>query len=210
MNNGGDYLKEIISGKKLNAIESAELIKKIVENKLKKIPIKQVKIAIKEILNNISNHEYEDLKNKYSSLMPLDWSEVIELSKIDGCTIGSHCLDHICCHENQEEDVILNQFTKSKKLIEKKIGKSCDYIAFPNGDYTEFAKKASVFSGYSLAFTTERNKIINRNLDKSAIPRMGAARDMPRFKFFVHFYMNKLAGKLFRFPRNFQKKYLIF
>ena len=181
-------------------------LSKQVEFKLKTIPIDQVQIAIGEIINNVSINEYQTLKKRYASLLPMNWDEVKQLSNIEGCTIGSHCVDHICCHEKQENDIIVHQLRESKKVIENKIGKSCDFIAFPNGDYTDFAKKAALKLGYSMAFTTEKNKIITKNLDFSSIPRMGAPRDIPRFKFFVNFNMNKIPGKLYRGPKNLKKK----
>ena len=125
------------------------LLSKYVESKLKTIPIDLVKKATKEIINNISINDYELLKNKYSSLIPMNWDEVKQLSNIDGCTIGSHCIDHICCHEKQNNDIIVSQFKESKKIIEEKIGKSCNFIAFLNGDYTDFAKKSALKLGYS-------------------------------------------------------------
>jgi acetyltransferase-like isoleucine patch superfamily enzyme len=183
-----------------------EALSKQVESKLKTIPVDQVRKAIDELVNNLSINEYQILKNRYTSLLPMNWDEVKQLSKIEGCTIGSHCVDHICCHENQENEIIVHQLRESKNIIEKKIGKPCNFIAFPNGDYTEFSRKAALELGYSMAFTTEKNKIITKNLDFSAIPRMGAPRDLPRFKFFVNFNMNKMAGKLQRLPKNLKKK----
>lgn len=183
-----------------------ETLSKQVEFRLKTIPIDQVRKAVDELINNISIKEFQSLKEKYTSLLPMNWDEVKKMSNIEGCTIGSHCLDHICLHENQEDEEIIYQLRESKKVIENKIGKPCNFLAFPNGDYTEFVRKAVSEIGYSMAFTTEKNKIITNNLDFSAIPRMGAPRDLPRFKFFVNFNMNKMAGKFYRFPKNLHKK----
>ena len=43
-----------------------------------------------------------------------NWDEVIELSKKENVTIGSHCMSHICCHENQNPGEVKKQITNSK------------------------------------------------------------------------------------------------
>jgi peptidoglycan/xylan/chitin deacetylase (PgdA/CDA1 family) len=79
----------------------------------------------------------------------LSWEQIKEMSEA-GMIIGSHSISH--SHLTAQNDADLNHELKdSKKIIEEKIGKIIDLLAYPGGDYDvrviEFAKA----TGYSAA-----------------------------------------------------------
>lgn len=62
---------------------------------------------------------------------PMRWYHVEELNK-RGHIIGAHTLDHVMIKGNDEK-ALKHQIVDCKQIIEKHIGKECDYFAFPYG-----------------------------------------------------------------------------
>jgi peptidoglycan/xylan/chitin deacetylase (PgdA/CDA1 family) len=160
---------------------------KEISNLLKTLPNDQVNIICTEMVENISKDEYKRLKKIYKSLLPLNWDEVRELKK-QGVTIGSHCMDHICCHENQSKEIIKYQISESKKIIEKELNIQCDYFAYPNGNYTNFSNTCVEEANYKLGFSTKKN-IINFTLNGIAsVPRISVPYNINTFKILTNLY----------------------
>jgi len=81
----------------------------------------------------------------------LTWDQIKEMSD-NGMAIGSHSLDHpalsqVDNHQLQDELAI------SKKIIEEKIGKKIDYLAYPGGSYNERVIEATKSAGYQAALS---------------------------------------------------------
>lgn len=147
---------------------------------LKTLPLNQVRNITNDLINNVSKERWLDLREKFKSVRPMNWDEVKELSNKKNVTIGSHCMWHICCHSNHSEDDIKQQIEMSKKIIEERLNKECNYFAYPNGDFTDFSNSI-VSKNYSMGFSTKVN-IINENSNKTVIPRLGAPRNINKFK----------------------------
>ncbi|NHJ86600.1 MAG: polysaccharide deacetylase family protein, partial [Asgard group archaeon] len=87
---------------------------------------------------------------------PLEWdqiSKMINTSKID---IGSHTHKHLLL-ANYDIEVIENELSLSKKIIERKTGINTELFCYPNGAVGDFNKKTKIAikeSGYSCALTT--------------------------------------------------------
>lgn len=62
---------------------------------------------------------------------PMRWNQIIDLEK-RGHIIGAHTLDHYMINDYNECE-LRHQIGDCKKVIEDKLGKSCDYFAFPYG-----------------------------------------------------------------------------
>jgi len=115
------------------ALNTREQKKNVADNLnqiIKSAPNAQVLQISEELLSNVKSTKLKELVSAYSSLTPMNWDEVRKLRKYD-CTIGSHCLDHICCHENQDKSEILKQILESKQVIESELEMPCHYFAYP-------------------------------------------------------------------------------
>lgn len=66
---------------------------------------------------------------------PMRWSHIQQLAK-KGHIIGAHTMDHFMINST-EESVLRYQIETCKQIIEKKIGKPCDYFAFPYGKLSQ-------------------------------------------------------------------------
>jgi len=89
----------------------------------------------------------------------LNWDEIIKFQGED-VRFGSHTMDHYRVNQLNEE-ALRYQLCESKKIIEKKTGNPCKYIAYPNGDCSESARNIALEAGYEAGVTTDEgiNKI---------------------------------------------------
>lgn len=150
-----------------------------ISKQLKKRPLKEVQTIVAELMSLISQDEMDALREKYSSINPMNWDEAKRISASPLCTIGSHCVDHICCHANQSNEEVTRQICESKRIIEYQLGKSCDYFSYPNGSFTEHSNKAVSEAGYRLGFSTKRMPV--NALTQWNIPRLYVPYDYSRF-----------------------------
>ena len=148
----------------------------VISNLLKTLPLVDVKTITKELIENVSQEKWKELKEKHKSQRPLTWNELIELSNKPNVTIASHCKWHICCHSNQDNKVLKEEIEESKKVIEYKLNKKCNYFAYPNGDFTDYSNEI-VKENYSLGFSTKRKERILKSSNREIIPRMGIHSD---------------------------------
>lgn len=162
----------------------------IINKYVKESMLEKVNLICTELINSVDKEKWKDIVNKHQSVKPLTWDEVRELEG-DGCTIGSHCIDHICCHSNQNEDEIINQISNSKLDIEKELGIECNYFAYPNGDFTGFSNKCVSNAGYLMGFSTKRERIeLNKN-EIQAIPRISVPYNIDTFKIILNLHPRK-------------------
>jgi peptidoglycan/xylan/chitin deacetylase (PgdA/CDA1 family) len=61
--------------------------------------------------------------------------------------------------EKDARSRILNDFQKSKAVVEKKLGTKCSCLCWPFGDYSDLAVDLAGQAGYKIAFTTERGSV---------------------------------------------------
>lgn len=155
---------------------------------LKTLPVNEVKNITNDLIGNVSASTWEELKNLFKSVRPMTWDEVRELSD-KGATIGSHCVWHICCHENQEEKELEYQISESKRQLEQHLEKECKYFAYPNGDFTDFSN-ACVLNNYTFGFSTNGRVRITKNGNNATIPRIGLPGNMDTFRIIMNLYPN--------------------
>ena len=72
--------------------------------------------------------------------------------------------------------VLKEEIEESKKVIEYKLNKKCNYFAYPNGDFTDYSNEI-VKENYSLGFSTKRKERISKGSNREIIPRMGIHSD---------------------------------
>lgn len=134
-----------------------------------------LKILPKERLN--------ELRTKYESINPMTWDEVRQIDSSPLCTIGSHCMSHICCHSRQDINEIRRQLTESKEVIERQIGHSCDFLSWPNGNFTDESMKIAAEAGYKMAFSTKYMTIDTSSI--MSIGRIYVPYEYNRFKYAI-------------------------
>lgn len=159
---------------------------KMLTNEVKTLPNHFVKQVCAELIDNVSDEAFQELKYKYSSITPLNWKEVKNLTTVD-CTIGSHCLDHFCCHKNQLLEETQRQIFESKIIIEENTRKPCHYFAYPNGNFTDESNAFVNNAGYRLGFTTQKQKI-RRTTINQAVPRISMPGKYNTFQILVNLY----------------------
>jgi len=67
---------------------------------------------------------------------PMSWQQVTELHK-NGHLIGSHSLDHFNM-ANLSKEKLQIQIVENKRILEDKLNYSCDYFAWPYGQFAHF------------------------------------------------------------------------
>ena len=67
--------------------------------------------------------------------MPMRWYHLEELAK-RGHIIGAHTMDHYMVNSTNET-ILKYQIETCKGIIENKLGKPCEYFAFPYGKLTQ-------------------------------------------------------------------------
>ncbi|HEX3833210.1 MAG TPA: polysaccharide deacetylase family protein, partial [Solirubrobacteraceae bacterium] len=86
----------------------------------------------------------------------MSWAELEHLAG-DGWEIGSHT----CSHPRLSSLVtpqIDRELRESRAEIEKRLGRSCETLAYPYSDYDERVVRAARGAGYRLAATAPRNR----------------------------------------------------
>lgn len=159
-----------------------------ISNFLKTLTLKRVREITNDLINNVSKDKWLELQEKYNSVRPMNWDEVIELSNRKNVTIGSHCKYHICCHDNQDLEEIERQIVESKQIIEDKLKIECNYFAYPNGDYTNSSNAIVRQAGYKMGFSTKKISKISIDNDLKAIPRIVVPQEINTFKIFTSLY----------------------
>ena len=167
-----------------NRTEIASFISK----QLKSRSLPEVQNIVKELYSNISKDEMNNLRERYSSVNPMNWQEVNQFASSPLCTIGSHGIDHICCHENQNLVDVSSQIHESKRIIEEKLGVCCDYFSYPNGSFTEQSNSIVAEANYRLGFSTKRLPI--HALTKWNIPRLYVPYNYSKFVYSITTYPN--------------------
>ncbi len=159
-----------------------------ISNLLKTLTLKRVREITNDLINNVSKDKWLELQEKYNSVRPMNWDEVIELSNRKNVTIGSHCKYHICCHDNQDLEEIERQILESKQIIEDKLKIECNYFAYPNGDFTNSSNAIVRQAGYKMGFSIQKELSINNNNDLTVIPRIGVPQGINTFKIFTNIF----------------------
>jgi len=169
----------------LKTKEERDYAANTISNLLKTLTLEDMKTITQELIDNVSEKEWKRLEEKHKSQRPMTWDELIELSKKPNVTIGSHCKWHICCHSNQEKEVVRREIEESKKDLETKLGVECKYFAYPNGDFTEYSNMI-VKENYSMGFSIKGKERVSRNNNIALIPRIGVPAKLDIFKIIIN------------------------
>ena len=94
----------------------------------------------------------------------LTWDQVNEMFK-HGISFGGHTKNHIYLPTEKNKDVLWDEIAGSKEAIEKHIGASADYFAYPLGGFTQEAEMLAKKAGYKGACTTNRGPDALKEID---------------------------------------------
>ena len=85
----------------------------------------------------------------------LDWDEIRAMSNTGLVRFGSHTRRHTRLREDVDSDVVEDEVTGSRQVLEERLGQPVSLFCYPNGDYSPRAY-AAVASSYEGAMSTQR------------------------------------------------------
>jgi len=88
-----------------------------------------------------------------------------------GWEVGSHSMTHADFSKLSDSELI-DEVSKSKKILENKLGVPIRYFAFPKGVHDARIREAVKKAQYNLGFSMDNGYIVD-GIDRFAIPRVG-------------------------------------
>jgi len=122
----------------------------------------------------------------------LTWNQINEMSA-NGLIFEDHTLSHISL-PNASDKEISNQLIKSKEVLEWRLGKKVDYLAYPGGYYDQRVIQLAKDAGYRAAFTVNfgRDRVNSTLYTLNRIPIFGG-----RANTFLHFRLRLKFTQVF-------------
>lgn len=130
-------------------------------------------LRISKIKELISDYQFQE-NLKISTFKNMTFEQILEVEKSKLITIGAHTQNHpILLNETDEKSHY--EITTSIKELEKRLGHSIKYFAYPNGeeglDFGEREVDILKKENISLAFSTEYDHL-SYKMNRYKIPRM--------------------------------------
>ena len=119
------------------------------------------------VLADTKNADKAQLRSKYAFL---NKSDLFVLMK-DGWEIGCHSATHADFFKLTNRSV-KSEIISSKMMLEKSLGKTVNYFAYPKGRYNKKIIDAVKSAGYKLAFSMD-DGLITKETNFLAVPRVG-------------------------------------
>jgi peptidoglycan/xylan/chitin deacetylase (PgdA/CDA1 family) len=123
--------------------------------RLKSMRLKIIEQVINETEDKL-NARLSETSNIPEIYEPLNWNEVLEMIKTSKVNFGSHTHNHLIL-ARYDQEVIRNELSLSKKIIERETGVNTKLFCYPNGARGDFNAKSKLLIkelGYSCALTT--------------------------------------------------------
>ncbi len=123
--------------------------------------------------------------------------ELKELANNPLISIGSHTMTHPHLDE-LDSKTQAEEIEKSKKTLEKWIGKSVNSIAFPFGAYNKYVIREVKKAGYDVSFAVQDRGLVHE-LPRYSIPRFYVGLEfgkdnLGKFKYYVEHYKDMPAA----------------
>jgi peptidoglycan/xylan/chitin deacetylase (PgdA/CDA1 family) len=83
----------------------------------------------------------------------MSWSDLRRLAE-EGIRFGTHGLDHRPLSSLSPEEM-LDQGARSRQILQERLGRAVDAIAYPFGDNDALVQRLMTECGYRFGFTTE-------------------------------------------------------
>ena len=106
--------------------------------------------------SDIPLHEVAKLciQSGESNRVVLDWDLIRNIEKDELFRFYSHTVSHRRCAGLSGAE-LANELVESKLRLESELGRTCSYLCWPYGSYTDDTIKAAEESGYTGLFTTD-------------------------------------------------------
>jgi len=95
--------------------------------------------------------EFTVTENWQGALRPLSWEMVAEMRHA-GMTIGSHSKTHAFL-TNESEERVTEEAEMSRRELERRLGVSAEWFAYPGGSFNRRVVRAVARAGYQFGFT---------------------------------------------------------
>ena len=102
--------------------------------------------------------------NSMGSNTVLTWDEIKEMSQ-NGISFGAHTKNHVYLPLIKDKNVLWDEISGSKEMIERRAGFSVRYFCYPSGGFTKEIQSLVVKAGYRAAFSTNRGYDYQNNKD---------------------------------------------
>jgi len=120
---------------------------------------------------------YASCVSRVSSVKCMTWEQLQELQKTGLFDIQGHTFWHPNFKKDKKkmkpaeyEKSVQTQLSKSKAVLEKKLGTKVDLLAWPFGIYDDYLEKEAAKAGYVVAFSIDR-RFANKSENNMAQPR---------------------------------------
>ena len=110
-------------------------------NRLKALPESSFATEFSRIINELGWSDPSDVPKLGDHTMCMDWDQVREMAGA-GMDIGSHTHNHTIC-ATQSEQVVREEMSKSKEMIEGETGRQCVNFCYPNGHFPNAGNEAT-------------------------------------------------------------------
>lgn len=205
-----------LKDKHYHVISLDELAKGMKQSK--KFPHNTVVITIDDGHKSIFTYAYPTLKKYGFPAMVflvsdyigvkedfLNWDEVREMSK-NNISFGGHSRHHVVLCSTISKDVLWDEIAGCKEIIEKNIGSSISYFAYPCGAFSEEAEILLKKAGYKGACTTNRGFDILNKLGLYELDRVSVRDSNPYFSFSNLYKPMRFRSKLSGFYNLYRKR----
>ena len=149
-------------------------------------------------LRSVFGNAYEGLFSNTAELM-LSWDQILNLSKHNLVTIGSHTRGHFPL-SRLTEDEVADEINGSSRELEERTGKPVKYLAYPYGGQAEAGEREIRIAekcGMKMAFTACNGNIFRRHANNLfSLPRIGLNKNWSVSH--IDLYINGLTPLIYR------------
>jgi peptidoglycan/xylan/chitin deacetylase (PgdA/CDA1 family) len=140
---------------------------------LRTLPQPEVDALLTELRALLSERQWLELEERFSSEALMSWAELRELVQ-RGAVVGSHTHDHVVLHGAQPADELRRQVVDSRRDIEERLGVACRHFCYPRGspgDVCAGAVEAVREAGYSTGLMNVGGPV-RKAMDPALLPRI--------------------------------------
>lgn len=140
----------------------------------KKMPWDEVASLITSIEGLLDESMWNGLNLQFANDQLLTVDELKTLSRHDLVSIGTHGLNHMILHEQQNQVLVRKELLEPGLWLLNELNIDAKAFAYPNGqagDYSKYSIEQTKSLNMDLAFTTEQGLMTN-TADSYVLPRM--------------------------------------
>lgn len=124
----------------------------------------------------------------------MDWDEIRQLAD-EGLEIGSHTMTHPDLAATAD-DVVLREMLESRVLLENKLDRPIEFLAYPYGSFTYATERYAEAAGYRGACAVLLRKSDVFRSDRFRLRRLTAKRDDRGLRFSLRFAAGRVKHRI--------------